>query len=415
MNSEWTAGILVIGSELLRGQRVDTNSTMVGRALEEIGLPVRLRLTVPDHRVTIRQGLAYLADRVKFLFILGGLGPTQDDLTLDAVSDWTGLPLLDNEKIKKEIDEFYRNRGIEPQPFVYRMARVLKKATLYPNKVGVAPGQHLKIGEHELFLLPGPPQECRYILETYILPYLRETYTFTARTHVLIRTAGERESVLMGKVKPILQEFSDVSFSILPAPGHVDLLFSLPGRQQERKEILKNKLYNAIGYCIYATDDRSLPEVLGELLRERNQTLSTAESCTAGLVGKLITDVPGSSEYYTCGYIVYSNEAKVELLGVREETLQAHGAVSIETAREMVRGCRTKAHTDWAVALTGIAGPTGGTPEKPVGTVVIAVEGPSCEYVHTFHFSGNRATIREESAYTALELVRRALLNLPFP
>ncbi|GBC84213.1 CinA-like protein [bacterium HR11] len=402
--------IIAVGTELLDGGRVDTNGPWLSARLRALGFTVVGRLVVPDDVSAIQAGLAFFRDRADVLIVTGGLGPTHDDVTREAVAGWLGRAVVEDADWRRRMEADLAARGLSLPPMVFRMAQVVEGAEVLPNPVGAAPGQWIEVGGHVYILLPGPPPELQGIYQAHLEERLRRRAPQPPPKSVLLRTSGVPESRIAERVQAILDR-SDVAWSILPGPARVDLevRWTGPGDESVWEQLLE-RLRQALGEDLYAEGDVSIEAVVGQRLRDRRQTLATAESCTGGLLGHRITNVPGSSDYYMRGYVAYSNEAKVDLLGVDPEAIRQYGAVSEPVARQMAEGARRRAGTDWAVAITGIAGPTGGTPEKPVGTVHIAVAGPDGTTHRRFQFRGTRELIKEQSAQMALDLLRRRLV-----
>lgn len=403
--------IIAVGTELLDGGRVDTNGPWLSARLRALGFTVVGRLVVPDDVPAIQEGLAFFRDRADVIIVTGGLGPTHDDVTREAVAGWLGRAVVEDADWRRRMEADIAARGISLPPMVFRMAQVVEGAEVLPNSVGAAPGQWIEAGDRVYVLLPGPPPELQGIYQAHLEERLRRLAPPVPPRSVLLRTSGVPESRIAERVQAILDR-SDVTWSILPGPARVDLEVRWTGPDDEAAwhQLLK-RLRQALGEDLYAEGDIPIEAVVGQRLRDRRQTLATAESCTGGLLGHRITNVSGSSAYYMRGYVAYSNEAKVDLLGVDPEAIRQYGAVSEPVARQMAEGARRRAGTDWAVAITGIAGPTGGTPEKPVGTVHIAVAGPDGMTHRRFQFRGTRELIKEQSVQMALDLLRRRLIG----
>ena len=401
--------IITGGTELLDGGRVDTNGPWLSARLRAMGLSVVGRLVVPDDVPAIQAGLTFFRDRADVIIVTGGLGPTHDDVTREAVAGWLGRAVVEDVEWRRRMEADIAARGVSLPPMVFRMAQVVEGAEVLPNPVGAAPGEWIEVEGRVYVLLPGPPPELQGVYEAHLEARLRRRVTHPPPRRVLLRTSGVPESRIAERVQALLDR-SDVTWSILPGPARVDLEIRWTGSDDESAwRRLLERLRQVLGDDLYAEGDVSIEEVVGQRLRDRGQTLATAESCTGGLLGHRITNVAGSSAYYMRGYVAYSNAAKVDLLGVDPEAIRRYGAVSEPVARQMAEGARQRAGTDWAVAITGIAGPTGGTPEKPVGTVHIAVAGPDGTTHRRFQFRGTRELIKEQSVQMALDLLRRRL------
>lgn len=407
-----TAGLCIIGDELMHGIRNDTNGTWLSHELTALGFDVVLRITVGDNLERIMEALHRLKKLAAMIIITGGLGPTHDDVTREAVAQFLKVPLVEHPETHDKITTFYDQRGIKPPPLVMKMAQVLDGAEVFANFVGVAPGQWWQGSGHTFILLPGPPAELQGLFLEAIKPRLMHWIAWEPPRMHRFRIAGLRESQTAAIIESIRSRYPEIQLSILPSPGQVDLeLSSNAELAKERFQQAIEEFRKVLGIHIFTEIDEQLEDVIGRMLAERKQTLAVAESCTGGLLGHRITNHPGSSEYFMQGVVVYSNEAKVKILGVLPEVLEQYGAVSEPTAKAMAEGLRIRAETDWAVAITGIAGPTGGSPEKPVGTVHVAVSGPQFTHHHVYGFTGTREQIKWESTQVALDMLRRALLE----
>ncbi len=405
------AALIAVGTELLTGLRNDTNGVWLARALRRLGYTVVGRWIVPDADTAVQEAL-HAATRVAGVIVLtGGLGPTDDDRTREAVAAFLGRALEEAPTVRTRILAYYSERSATPPPIVLRMARVIAGAEVLPNPVGAAPGMWIDARDRVYILLPGPPAELQAVFEPAVRERLQQRATWPLPRWALFRTVGCPEVDIAERVKRIVDAYPGVEWSILPAPAQVDVELRMDAPDDSTWSRLLADVRIALGDDCYAEEDIPIEAVIGRLLRQRGHTLAVAESCTGGLIGHRITNVPGSSEYFMQGYVVYSNAAKVALLGVDPDTLQRFGAVSEPVAVQMAKGARTRAQVTWAVAVTGIAGPTGGTPQKPVGTVHIAVAGPSGTVHQKFRFNGTREQIKWQSAQMALDMLRRRLLH----
>ena len=383
--------IVTIGNEVLSGRKLDT--------VERIGEALRLAL-----------------GRADAVVMTGGLGPTPDDLTRKAVATLLGRPLQLNEKVIESIRARARRQGRKLPASVETQALVPFGATLFDNPVGTAPGLLIEHQNRPVILLPGVPQEMEAILKNSVVPFLRERSGLRVVTFTL-RTAGTYESKLQEKIGSLPQQWPGASLAYLPSSYGVDLRVTVASHDADETVRVAEKAYaelrGAVAPVIYAEGPTSMEEVVGELLVARGWRIAVAESCTGGLVSKRLTDMPGSSRYMERGFVTYSNAAKVQLLGVSEADLATHGAVSEAVASQMARGAAERAGVEVGVGVTGIAGPDGGTADKPVGTVFVAVHDPAGEGVRLLKMFGSRWNIRERSAQLALDLVRRRLEGLP--
>jgi nicotinamide-nucleotide amidase len=412
-----SAAIVAIGSELLGPFRQDTNSLWLTARLEEVGIRVVLKAIVGDDPAALREELDRAAAAAPLIFTTGGLGPTADDVTVAAVAEWLGAPLSRNEEFLAAMRARFERRGFPMPECNAKQADFIVGADVLANPRGTAPGFRARRGDAEIVILPGVPSEMREIFETLVLPRLRElTGGRVARRRVL-RIAGMGESAVEQLVAPLYAKWSEDPVTILASPGEVQLHLVARGAPEEadRKLAEMEAEFRAVlGDRVFGEDADDLAAVVGRLLKTRGRTIALAESCTGGLVSTLLTDVPGSSEYFLGSVVSYANEAKERLLGVSAETLRAHGAVSAPSAAEMARGARERFDADLAVAITGIAGPDGGTAEKPVGTVFFAIASRDGSVLGKRRLLlGDRAVVRRTSALHALEMLRRLLLGAP--
>jgi nicotinamide-nucleotide amidase len=402
------AAFVAVGSELVRTDRLDTNSLLTARLLARCGYSLVEKRCVEDDVGTIGAAVNELLARTELVVISGGLGPTADDVTREAVSRALGLALVRRSDLEEELAARYRGRGRPVPAIAFRMAEVIEGAEVLRNPLGTAPGQLLQVKGCTLVLLPGVPLELEQILTSHLLPRWVAAGGVVTRT---LRLAGVYESQVEQRVSPLYERFGRERVTILAARGQVSLVLTASGpRAPEDLATMEKAFSAAAGGDLYGRDGDTLPGALLELLGRRGWRLATAESCTGGLVGFQLTAVPGASNQYVGGAVAYSNRLKERMLGVPSEVLAAHGAVSREAAEAMARGaCALGA--ECGLAVTGIAGPTGGSAEKPVGTVHIAVSTPHGERHSQHHFGGNREMVREFSANFALDLLRRTLLE----
>lgn len=402
------AAFVAVGSELLRTDRVDTNSVLAGRLLAPCGFAFVEKRCVEDDKDAIATAITELLSRAELVLVSGGLGPTADDVTREAAAHALGLALERDLRIEKALFERYERRGREMPAIARRMADVLAGAEVLSNPVGTAPGQLLRAGNRTLVLLPGVPVEFEQILTRHLLPRWSASAGVLTTT---LRLAGVYESQVEQRVSPLYDRFGRERVTILAARGQVTLVLStsgeLAGAELAEMEVAFSA---AAGPDLYGRDGDTLAGVVLALLGRRGWRLATAESCTGGLIGAQVTSVPGSSASYLGGVVAYSNEVKRRLLGVPEEVIEVHGAVSREAALAMANGARALG-AECGLAVTGIAGPDGGSEEKPVGTVHIAAATPAGTRHAHHQFPGDRAMVREITANFALDLLRRALVE----
>ena len=406
MTSRRSAAFVAVGSELLRTDRLDTNSLMVRRLLAPCGFALVEKRCVEDDEPAIAAAVAELLDRAELVIVSGGLGPTADDLTREGVAQALGLGIARDRGLEDALRARFRQRGRELPAIALRMADILEGAEVLQNPLGTAPGQLVDVDGRTLVLLPGVPSELEQILTTHLLPRWAGAASVLTRT---LRLSGVYESQVEGRVSPLYERFGRDRVTILAARGQVNLVLSASGvRANEELAEMEEAFTAAAGADLFGRDDETLASAVLAGLGRRGWHLATAESCTGGLVGFLLTAVPGSSEWFVGGAVAYSNDLKERVLGVPRALLEAHGAVSREVAEAMARGaCALGA--ECGLAITGIAGPTGGSEEKPVGTVHLAAATPA-GLVHSHRcFNGNREMVREFSGNFALDLLRRAL------
>ncbi len=409
------AEIITIGDEILIGQIVDTNSAWIGEQLNLNGIEVYQITSVHDEQTQIIEAIDKAAEKVDLVLITGGLGPTKDDITKKTLCHYFLTELIFHEPTLEHIKNRFKLRDIDINKLNHDQAMVPKNCTVLFNKTGTAPGMWFEKNDTIFVSVPGVPFEMQYLVEYEIIPRLIKTGRTKAIIHKTILTQGVPESMLAMK----LEEWEDalpenVKLAYLPNPMSVRLRLSAIGDDKAALEQIVEeeirKLQKLIPQDIYGYDNDTMAEVIGRLLKEQNNKLAVAESCTGGYISHQITSVSGSSEYYQGSLTTYSNEAKQNLLGVKPETLEKFGAVSEEVAREMAEGAKKALNAGYSVATTGIAGPTGGTAEKPVGTVWIAVSGPQKTIAKKFVFGNNRERNIIRSGQTALQMLRHVIL-----
>jgi nicotinamide-nucleotide amidase len=395
--------------------RQDTNSLWLSARLEEIGIPVVRKSVVGDDPAAIGVELDNAAKAASLVFTTGGLGPTADDVTVAAVAAWLPAALRRNEEFLAAMRSRFERRGISMPECNAKQADFIAGARVLENPNGTAPGFWVERGETQVIVMPGVPSEMKEIFENRVLPELTGRAGGVVGRRRVLRIAGMGESAVEELVAPVYRKWKDDPVTILAAPGEVQLHLAVRGEPEiaeARLAAMEQDFRAALGARIFGQDSEDLAAAVGKLLRQAKTTVAFAESCTGGLVSALLTDVPGSSDYFVGSVVSYANSAKESLLDVLEETLRAHGAVSAEAALEMARGARSRFGTDLAVAITGIAGPDGGSTEKPVGTVFFALTAADgTERTKKRLFLGDRAVIRRAAAIHALELLRRRLLG----
>jgi nicotinamide-nucleotide amidase len=409
------AEIITIGDEILIGQIVDTNSAWIAEQFNLNGIEIYQITSVHDDTEHIAEAMRIAEGKADLVILTGGLGPTKDDITKHALCDYFNTKLVFHEQTFENIKNRFKNRNIDLNKLNRDQAMLPGACTVLTNKVGSAPGMWFEKNDTIFVSVPGVPFEMKYLVENEILPRLRTNGKAKAIFHKTVQTQGLPESMLAEKIENWETSLPEnIKLAYLPNPMSVRLRLSAIGTDLEELKRLVGgeieKLKQLIPDYIFGYDNETLGEITGQLLREKGLTLAVAESCTGGYISHLITSVPGSSEYFRGGVTAYSNEVKKSLLGVSELTLQNYGAVSSEVVREMALGVRKKLGADFAVATSGIAGPTGGTEEKPVGTVWIAIAGPENTITEKFIFGDNRERNIIRSSQTALQLLRRQLM-----
>jgi len=415
-----TAEIIAVGSEMLGPSRLDTNSLYLSGALASLGIELRIKSVVGDERDDLAALFRQALGRVDVVILTGGLGPTDDDLTRDVVSEVLGRPMTIDERIIEQIRARFGRRGLVMPEVNRRQAQVPDGAIVLDNPNGTAPGLFIDHHGKVVVLLPGPPREMQPMFDLVCNGPLRDRAGADRVYRTSIFITGLGESHVEQLAQPIYARWRDgsppVSTTILAAMGQVELHLSVREADGTRAtdilDRMRAELVGVLGDHVYSTDGRVMEEVVGDLLKARGLTIAAAESCTGGLLLSRLTDVPGSSAYVRAGVIAYDNADKHALLGVPEDLLARHGAVSEPVAMAMAEGVRARTGADVAVGITGIAGPGGGTAEKPVGMVVIAVVAPGRDaYVRTFNFLGARTQVKYQSTQAALDRVRRLLTD----
>jgi len=413
-----TAEIIAVGSELLGTARLDTNSLLLTEQLASMGIEVLTKHVVGDHRATLAQVFREARARSDLIVFTGGLGPTDDDLTRDVVADVLGRAMDIDEAIVEKIRARFTRRGMRMPDVNRRQAQVPRGATVLDNPNGTAPGLLIDDDHRVVVLLPGPPREMKPMFEKLAAGALAARAGAERVYTASLFITGRSESDVEQTVQPIYSRWRDATppivTTILAAMGQIELHLSLPAADGAKgpAEVsrARDELARALGDDVYSTDGRMMPEVVGDLLRTGGYSFAAAESCTGGLLLSRLTDVPGSSDYVHGGIVAYDNDAKIAWLDVPRALIAQHGAVSEPVAIAMAEGIRALTGADVAVAITGIAGPGGGTPEKPVGTVVIAVLAPErAAYVRTYSFLGGRDMVKFQSTQAALDRVRRMI------
>jgi nicotinamide-nucleotide amidase len=417
MNAE----VVAVGSELLTPAHVDTNSLFITERLNELGIELQGKSVAADDRAALKAIVADALRRSDLLILTGGLGPTDDDLTRDVVADLIGRPLEYHAEIFEPIQRRFEARGLKTPEINRRQAMVPRGAVILPNPNGTAPGLWIEHQQKLIVLLPGPPRELKPMFESVIQNRLAHMVGATRIFRRLLRVTGRSESYVEEQMQPLYAKWlaapTKITTTILASLGQIELhLTALASTAEEGKRALDAAVEDArraLGDDLFSVNGETLQQVIGQLCRARGLHIAAAESCTGGLLMARLTEVPGSSDYVDRGVVVYSNQSKIDLLGVPADLIDRHGAVSEPVAEAMASGAARISGSDLAVGITGIAGPSGGSPEKPVGMVVIAaawVRRGACETrVRTFNFIGGREMVRFQASQAAMDMVRRWL------
>jgi nicotinamide-nucleotide amidase len=407
--------IITIGDEILIGQIVDTNSAWMAQKLNEEGIHVRQINSISDDPEHIEETLRETGKRVPLVLITGGLGPTKDDRTKIAICKFFDTKLVESAEVLQHILDLWGPRGITINTLNRAQALVPESATILRNKMGTAPGILLKKLECTYIFMPGVPFEMKYLMEYEVFPWIRKEFHTSPILHKTVQTFGIAESMLAEKIsewESSLPEF--IKLAYLPNPESNRLRLSARGENREKLEyILESKikeLYEIIPQYIFGQEDDTLAGNIGKILKDKGLTVSTAESCTGGFIAHSFTSISGSSDYFKGSVVAYSNDVKIRILGVDRHKIEEKGAVSKEVVEEMALKTRELIGTDYAIATSGIAGPTGGTLEKPVGMVWIAVAGPDSVISKVYNFGNDRGRTIIRSSQTGLNMLRLTLI-----
>ena len=412
-----TAVVIAVGSELLTPHRMDTNSLFLTGRLNELAIDVRRKAVVGDDREALGVAVRRALDDAGLIVLTGGLGPTDDDITRQALANVLETPLVEQDDLVVEIRQRFESRGMRMPEINRRQALVPRGAEVLRNDRGTAPGLWIERDGKVIVALPGPPRELEPMVDGEVRERLaaRVSGAFLARRVVAV--AGRSESHVEECAQPVYRQWRDrrasIDATILAGPGQIELHLSTRAANRPAAEASLDaavaELTAALGPDVYSTDGRSLEAVVGGLLQRRGWRVAVAESCTGGLVASRLTDVPGSSGYVDLAVVAYGNAAKIDLLGVPAALIDEHGAVSEPVATAMAVGVAARAPAQVGIGITGITGPSGGTPDKPVGTVCVAISVADGPRVRTFRFRGERAFVKRQASQAALDMVRRML------
>jgi len=410
---DWKIEILAVGTELLSPHFQDTNSLFLTEKLNDLGLDIHFKTIVGDRWEDLCLALKQALDRTDLMIATGGLGPTKDDKTREALASVLDRKLVYREDLLKTIAKRFSSRHMNMPEVNKKQAYIIDGSIVLTNKKGTAPGLWVDTGPNIVILLPGPPHELMAMFKNCVWPRL-QTFQKKYIYRRVIKTAGLTESKIETWLVDLYPKMPGVELTTLAHPGQIEIHLKSNSdkslSQAEQKVGHATKLIcDALKDSVYTTEDEELEEVVGKYLKDKHQTVAVAESCTGGFLGHRITNVPGSSAYFYRGVLAYSNQAKTDMLGVPTDLIDTHGAVSPQVARAMAAGIQKRANTTYGLSITGIAGPTGGTKEKPVGLVYTALAWDQDVHVKKNLFLGDRNAIKFQSSQKALDMLRRHL------
>jgi nicotinamide-nucleotide amidase len=408
------AEIIAVGSELLTPDRLDTNSLYITEQLNALGVEVVAKMVIGDDLPRLAEAVRGAIARSQIAILTGGLGPTEDDLTREAVAQALGRGLIFQPEVCEAIERRFQRMGRKMAEINRRQAYLIEGAEGLPNPNGTAPGQWIEHSGRIVVLLPGPPPELKPMFSEQCVPRLEQILPRQVIRSRVYRVAGMPESDLDQLISPVYKRYSNPVTTILAAPGDIQVHLRARCREVKEAEALLaevgSQVEGLLGERIYSRDGQPLEVVVGGRLRAKDASLSVAESCTGGLLAQRITSVPGSSDYFCGGFLVYTNRLKISLLGIDASTIEEHGSVSEPVAEAMAQGARERAGSTYALSVTGVAGPSGGTEAKPAGTVVIGLAGPAGCRSQRLRFLGDRARVRNMAAQYALDMLRKTLV-----
>ena len=402
--------VISIGDELLIGQTLNTNAGWMGSELNKNGVELTEVLTVCDDGKAIQDALSYAGNKARLVLVTGGLGPTKDDITKKAFADYFNAPLLENKEALDNVERFFKRYNLDMLPVNKLQALVPKGCEMLLNKAGTAPGMWMEHEEVVFVCMPGVPSEMKYLMDNEVLPRIKKRFKLPVIVHQTMMTQGIGESYIAEEIKDIEEGLPKyIKLAYLPSPGIVKM--RLTGRGDDEYKLLKeidgifSKIESRISKHVFSKNEAQLQEIIGDVFRAEKLTISTAESLTSGALASRITSVPGASEYFIGSVIAYANDVKIHQLGVSENVLKTDGAVSGEVVKQMAIGAQNLFGTDYAISTSGIAGPGGGTDEKPVGTVWIAIAGPKGVVTEQFQMGKGRDRVVEKTIFSALNLL----------
>ncbi len=415
------AHIITIGDEILIGQIINSNAAFIGSKLSDVGVEITKSTVVPDEYNSVMNEFKYAVENNDLVLVTGGLGPTHDDITKKCIVDFFDTELVENKDVLDDLKNFFAQKGKEIIELNREQALFPKIAKPIRNSRGTAPGILIEKEKKIFVAMPGVPFEMKEMLLSTVVPKIRDLIIdkenkFTVRKNLL--TTGIPESVLYQKLGDVNELLGEVKMAFLPSQFGVRIrLTAIAESEDKASEMIlevEQKIRSKVGRYIYGKDDDTLEGMIAKILTDRDLKIATAESCTGGLIANRLTNLSGSSKYFERGVVTYSNAAKVELLKVDEDTIMEKGAVSREVAMQMAEGVKAVSGVDIGLAVTGIMGPTGGTEEKPVGTVFIGICDEKVCAAEEFHFGNDRLLNKDRTSQAALEIVRRHLLGIPY-
>jgi nicotinamide-nucleotide amidase len=410
--------LISIGDELLIGQTINTNAAFIGNKLADINIDIIHISVVKDEENDIITELDLAKDKADLIIITGGLGPTHDDITKKTIVKYFNTELVENEGVLENIRSLFLKRGREVTPLNEQQALVPKIAKVISNDYGTAPGMWIEYDKKIYIIMPGVPYEMRPMMENFVIPELTEIAASEGLLirRLLLQTTGIPESTLYERLGNLKELLDDAELAFLPSPYGVKLRVTVRTDDEESAKNklteIEQKIRSKVGRYVFARGEEKLEETVGRLLKERDLTLSIAESCTGGNICNLITNIPGSSKYFERGVISYSNAAKVEILKVDEDSMTKHGAVSQEVAMQMAEGIKSTSGTDIGLSVTGILGPSGATTDKPVGLIYIGYCDEKVCTASKFYFGNDRLINKQRATQAALDVLRRNLLGI---
>jgi len=412
----FSAEIIAVGSELLTPDKTDTNSLWLTEKLNEIGIEVKLKTVVGDDRARLEETMRDALRRSDIVISTGGLGPTEDDITRPVSAKSVDRELVFREEVLADVRERFRSFGREMPETNRRQAFIIEGSQVLPNPNGSAVGMLYETDGKFFVILPGPPRELKPMFETFVLPKLRMRAGEVFVKRKIIRVAGLGESAVDERISPIYLQYENPQTTILFNRSEIEIHLTAHGKTEREAnallEELAAKIAGALGSSVFAMNGETMEQVVGNLLRANKKTLSIAESCTGGLIAERLTEVSGSSEYFSEGVVAYANEAKTRTLNVPPDLIETHGAVSKEVAEAMANGMRARAGSDYSISVTGIAGPNGGSDEKPVGLVFIGYADETQTKSIKINLPGDRYLIRWRASQAALDFLRREILKM---